>query len=87
VYETILYGVESRIATDHAESFGEAQRDPAAAPVPNFMSLWRSPKPVIAQVHGWCIGGVSELALCADIVVAADVGSQASASKAQGAIG
>jgi enoyl-CoA hydratase/carnithine racemase len=51
------------------------------------MSLWRSPKPVIAQVHGWCIGGASELALCADIVVAADVGSQASASKAQGAIG
>ena len=22
-----------------------------------FMSLWRSPKPVIAQVHGWCVGG------------------------------
>src|SRR3954452_5327817 len=34
--------------------------------VPRFMSLWRSPKPVIAQVHGWCVGGGSDLALCAD---------------------
>src|SRR5687767_15575627 len=28
----------------------------ASAPVPRFMSLWRSPKPTIAQVHGWCVG-------------------------------
>jgi len=40
--------------------------------VPRFMSLWRSPKPVIAQVHGWCVGGGSEMALCADIVVASE---------------
>ncbi len=45
---------------------------PAVAPVPKFMSLWRSPKPVIAQVHGWCIGGGSDMALCADIVIASD---------------
>jgi enoyl-CoA hydratase len=43
-----------------------------AAPVPKFMSLWRSPKPVIAQVHGWCVGGGSDLALCADLVIAAE---------------
>jgi len=43
-----------------------------AAPVPKFMSLWRSPKPVIAQVHGWCVGGGSDMALCADIVVASE---------------
>ena len=41
-------------------------------PVPKFMSLWRSPKPVIAQVHGWCVGGGSDLALCADLVIASD---------------
>jgi enoyl-CoA hydratase len=45
---------------------------PFAAPVPKFMSLWRSPKPVIAQVHGWCVGGGSDMALCADIVIASD---------------
>jgi enoyl-CoA hydratase len=43
-----------------------------AAPVPKFMSLWRSPKPVIAQVHGWCVGGGSDMALCADIVIASE---------------
>jgi enoyl-CoA hydratase len=42
------------------------------APVPQFMSLWRSPKPVIAQVHGWCVGGGSDMALCADLVIASD---------------
>jgi enoyl-CoA hydratase len=41
-------------------------------PVPKFMSIWRSPKPVIAQVHGWCVGGGSDFALCADLVIAAD---------------
>jgi enoyl-CoA hydratase len=40
--------------------------------VPKFMSLWRSPKPVIAQVHGWCVGGGSDLALCADLIIASD---------------
>ena len=33
------------------------------------MSLWHSPKPVIAMVHGWALGGGSEMALCADIVI------------------
>ena len=45
---------------------------PSLAPVPQFMSLWRSPKPVIAQVHGWCVGGGSDMALCADLVIASE---------------
>ena len=45
---------------------------PSLAPVPKFMSLWHAPKPVIAQVHGWCVGGGSDLALCADIVIASE---------------
>jgi enoyl-CoA hydratase len=43
-----------------------------SGPVPKFMSIWRSPKPVIAQVHGWCVGGGSDMALCADLVIASD---------------
>ncbi len=35
-----------------------------------FMGLWRGLKPVIAKVHGYCVGGGSEMALCADLVVA-----------------
>jgi enoyl-CoA hydratase len=44
----------------------------AVGPVPKLMSLWRSPKPVIAQVHGWCVGGGSDMALCADLVIASE---------------
>jgi enoyl-CoA hydratase/carnithine racemase len=40
--------------------------------VTTFMGLWRGLKPVVAKVHGYCVGGGSELALCADIVVASD---------------
>jgi enoyl-CoA hydratase len=45
---------------------------PALAPTQKFMSFWRSPKPVIAQVHGWCVGGGSDYALCADLVIASE---------------
>jgi len=40
--------------------------------IPAFMGFWRGTKPSIAKVHGYCVGGGSELALCADLVVAAD---------------
>ena len=45
---------------------------PSASPTQKFMSVWRSPKPVIAQVHGWCVGGGSDFALCADLVIASE---------------
>jgi enoyl-CoA hydratase len=44
----------------------------ALAPTQKFMSMWRAPKPVIAQVQGWCVGGGSDTALCADIVIASE---------------
>jgi enoyl-CoA hydratase len=37
-----------------------------------FMSLWESPKPVIAQVHGWCVGGGTDMALCSDLIIMAE---------------
>jgi enoyl-CoA hydratase len=40
--------------------------------VNSYMALWRSPKPVVAQVHGVCVGGGSDLALCSDLIVCAD---------------
>ena len=49
-----------------------AATNPYLGPVPKFMSLWRSSKPVIAQVHGWCVGGGYDMALCADLVIAAE---------------
>jgi enoyl-CoA hydratase len=40
--------------------------------VRRFMKLWEVPKPVIAQVHGWCVGGGTDLALCSDLIFMAD---------------
>ncbi len=37
-----------------------------------FMRLWRSPKPVIAQVHGFCVGGGTDLALCSDLIICSE---------------
>ena len=37
-----------------------------------YMDLWRSPKPVIAQVHGFCVGGGTDFALCSDLIVCAE---------------
>ncbi len=33
-----------------------------------WMSIWELAKPVIAQVHGYCLAGGSELATCCDLV-------------------
>jgi enoyl-CoA hydratase len=37
-----------------------------------FMSLWRSPKPVICKVQGYAVAGGSDIALCADLVLMAE---------------
>ena len=38
----------------------------------DFMSLWRSPKPTIAKVHGYAAAGGSDIALCCDLLVMAN---------------
>jgi enoyl-CoA hydratase len=38
----------------------------------DFMSLWRSPKPTIAKVHGAAVAGGSDIALCCDLLVMAE---------------
>lgn len=37
-----------------------------------WMSLWYSRKPTIAQVHGWCVAGGTDMVLCCDLIVAAE---------------
>jgi len=41
-------------------------------PTQKFLSIWRTPKPVIAQIHGWCVGGGSDMALAADLIIASE---------------
>jgi len=65
-----------------AESMQEAEADKPWDPmadlammsrfVDSYMALWRSPKPVIAQVHGFCVGGGTDFALCSDLIVCAE---------------
>ena len=45
---------------------------PLVAPTQKLFSVWRTFKPVICQVHGWCVGGASDFALGADLVVASE---------------
>ena len=54
-------GMDINLTTNHYLSY-----------IPKFMGMWRGLKPVIAKVHGYCVGGGSEMALCADLVVASD---------------
>lgn len=36
------------------------------------MHLWARPKPTIAVVQGYCLGGGCEVAMACDLVIAAD---------------
>lgn len=40
--------------------------------VDTYMKLWYASKPTIAAVQGWCIGGGTDLVLCADIIIAGE---------------
>jgi enoyl-CoA hydratase len=67
---------------EHYEAIREDDYDPGmdvlwvtnryTSYITSFMGLWRGLKPTIAKVHGYCVGGGSELALCADLVIASD---------------
>ncbi|HEX9105058.1 MAG TPA: crotonase/enoyl-CoA hydratase family protein [Polyangia bacterium] len=40
--------------------------------VRGFMSLFRSDKPVVCKVHGFCVAGGTDMALCSDLLVIED---------------
>lgn len=40
--------------------------------VDTYMKLWYADKPTIAAVQGWCIGGGTDMVLCADQIIAGE---------------
>ncbi len=64
----------SVIAANHAP---ESNWDPVTdfqfmwRNVRGFMSLFHSEKPVICKVHGYCVAGGTDMALCSDLLVIA----------------
>jgi len=40
--------------------------------VRGFMSLFNCSKPVVCKVHGFCVAGGTDMALCSDLLVIAD---------------
>jgi enoyl-CoA hydratase len=43
--------------------------------VATYMKLWYARKPTIAAVQGWCVGGGTDMVLCADQIVAGESAS------------
>jgi len=80
--DSFCAGFDFSNGLEHAALFKEQGYDPGldfyssanslTGGIPIYMGLWRGLKPTIAKVHGWCLGGGSEMALCADLVVASD---------------
>jgi enoyl-CoA hydratase len=69
----IQWGVRAMEESEAGESWDPmADQRMMSRFVGAYMRLWRSPKPVIAQVHGYCVGGGTDLALCSDLIVCAE---------------
>jgi len=60
-------GTKSTRVWDSVADYGMMSRF-----VDTYMKLWYAKKPTIAAVQGWCIGGGTDMVLCADVIVASD---------------
>jgi enoyl-CoA hydratase len=60
---------------DKPDDAGDGRHDPLAeyrydrSLVERWLAVWEFPKPIIAQVHGYCIGSANDIVAIADMIV------------------
>jgi enoyl-CoA hydratase len=62
---------DEQAVEDHWDSVQDMQQF-IGPYVQTFLKLWYCSKPTVAAVHGWCVGGGTDMILCCDLVVAGD---------------
>jgi enoyl-CoA hydratase len=60
-----------RALADHGESFALREREGMRQQAERWLRLWNYRKPVIAQVHGYCLSGGLDLLSTTDLALAA----------------
>jgi enoyl-CoA hydratase len=63
---------EAAHLAEHGALDVAAWRDALARDVAKMLEIFDHPKPVIAEVHGYCLGGGCDLMMMCDLAVAAD---------------
>jgi enoyl-CoA hydratase/carnithine racemase len=71
------WSTEAQAAEEESGRTWDSVHDMAAIGsfVDVYMKLWYCRKPTIAAVQGWCIGGGTDMVLCADLILAAESAS------------
>ncbi|MCK9518242.1 MAG: crotonase/enoyl-CoA hydratase family protein, partial [Dehalococcoidia bacterium] len=73
-WSTVAQQRESRLAEAGEHTVWDSVQDMGMMGryVDTYMKLWYARKPTIAAVQGWCIGGGTDMVLCADIIIAGE---------------
>ncbi len=71
------WSTEAQAAERQSERAWDSVQDMAliGSFVDVYMKLWYCRKPTLAAVQGWCIGGGTDMVLCADLILAAESAS------------
>jgi enoyl-CoA hydratase len=66
------WATELQAAETHADRVWDSVADYCLLRtfVDTYLKLWYADKPTIAAVQGWCVGGGTDLVLCADLIIA-----------------
>jgi enoyl-CoA hydratase len=63
---------EAQLHAEHGVPAESGWREELAASVDHMLELFDHPKPVIAEVHGYCLAGGCDLMMMCDLAVASD---------------